>query len=196
MASIRRAITKRVQTKTGQNGRRVQNGPSRHGPSKGRTTGGVHRKIEKTGILMCLYPTIIPNKKYTATKKNGGIIPPVRDKRVMAVAIGCGRCAECMKKKANDWKIRLYEEIKGGYIDKMSFAFTVSEESYNKEERTRRITGIKRLYDVAAVDLPAYDSTSISARLFFEAEAERERAEALEREKHKQRIKNLTHLIS
>jgi len=73
---------------------------------------------------------------------------------------------------------KLYDEIKGGYIDKMSFAFTVSEQSYNKDTRTRRITGIKRLYDVAAVDIPAYDSTSISARSFFQAEAERELAEA------------------
>lgn len=73
---------------------------------------------------------------------------------------------------------QLYNEIKGGYIDKMSFAFTVSTQEYNRDTRTRRITGIKRLYDVAAVDIPAYDTTSISARSFFEAEAERERAEA------------------
>lgn len=73
---------------------------------------------------------------------------------------------------------RLFEEVKGGYIDKMSFAFTVSEESYNKDTHTRRITGIKRLYDVAAVDFPAYESTSIQARSFFEAEAQKEVAEA------------------
>ena len=73
---------------------------------------------------------------------------------------------------------RLYEEIKGGYIDKMSFAFTVNTDEYNRDTHTRRITGIKRLYDVAAVDMPAYDTTSIQARSFFEAEAERERAEA------------------
>lgn len=72
----------------------------------------------------------------------------------------------------------LYEEIKAGYIDKMSFAFTVNAEEYNKDTHTRRITGIKRLYDVAAVDIPAYDQTSIQARSFFEAEAEKERAEA------------------
>ena len=72
----------------------------------------------------------------------------------------------------------LYEEIKTGLIDKMSFAFTVKDEQYDKSTRTRRITGIKRLYDVAAVDLPAYDSTTLVARSFFEAEAERERAEA------------------
>ncbi len=72
----------------------------------------------------------------------------------------------------------LYEEIKAGYIDKMSFAFTVSNEEYDKLTHTRRITGIKRLYDVAAVDIPAYDTTSIQARSFFEAEAEKELAEA------------------
>lgn len=68
---------------------------------------------------------------------------------------------------------RLYEEIKGGYIDKMSFAFTVSEDSYDRETHTRRILGIRRLFDVAAVDIPAYDATSISARSYFSAEAER-----------------------
>ena len=72
----------------------------------------------------------------------------------------------------------LYEEIKAGYIDKMSFAFTVNADEYNRDTHTRRITDIKRLYDVAAVDIPAYDATSIQARSFFEAEAEKERAEA------------------
>lgn len=72
----------------------------------------------------------------------------------------------------------LYEEIKSGLIDKMSFAFTTNSEEYDKPTRTRRITGIKRVYDVAAVDFPAYDSTAIQARSYFEAEAERERAEA------------------
>jgi len=84
---------------------------------------------------------------------------------------------------------RLYEEIKGGYIDKMSFAFTVSEDSYNKDTRTRRITGIKRIYDVAAVDIPAYDSTSIQARSYFQAEAEKEAAEAVERKRKEKLLK-------
>ena len=70
---------------------------------------------------------------------------------------------------------KLYEEIRGGYIDRMSFSFTVAEERYDRENRMRVIEGIKRLYDVSAVDIPAYDTTSISARSFFEAEAEKER---------------------
>ena len=59
---------------------------------------------------------------------------------------------------------RLYEEIKGGYIDRMSFSFTVDEESYNKEEHLWRVLKVGKLYDVSAVDFPAYDTTSISAR--------------------------------
>lgn len=87
---------------------------------------------------------------------------------------------------------RLFDEIKGGYIDQMSFAFTVKSDEYDKVTRTRKITDIKRLYDVAAVDIPAYDATSISARSFFFAEAEREAAEAAKRKKQIQKIKILS----
>ena len=88
---------------------------------------------------------------------------------------------------------KLYEEIKGGYIDKMSFAFSIDEDEYDKATHTRKITKIKRLYDVAAVDIPAYESTSIQARSYFEAEAEKERAEARRLEQiQKQRIRILT----
>jgi len=89
---------------------------------------------------------------------------------------------------------KLLEEIRGGYIDKMSFSFTTRDggDEYDKSTHTRRITGIKRLYDVAAVDFPAYDTTSLHARSYFEAEAEKEMAEAralmLKREKLKLKL--------
>ena len=75
---------------------------------------------------------------------------------------------------------KLYEEIKGGYIDRMSFCFTVKEESYNKEEHLWRVLKVDKLYDVSAVDIPAYDTTSISARSSRLAVAEKEQ-KALER---------------
>lgn len=84
---------------------------------------------------------------------------------------------------------KTYEEVKGGYLDKMSFAFTVNNEEYDKSSRVRRITGIKRLYDVAIVDIPAYNTTSVYARSFYKAEAERELAEARKREMRKRRLK-------
>jgi hypothetical protein len=67
---------------------------------------------------------------------------------------------------------QLYTEIKGGYTDKMSFAFTVTDEKIdrqmvdNKRVITRLITKIGKLYDVSAVSVPANDGTSISARSF------------------------------
>ena len=72
----------------------------------------------------------------------------------------------------------LYEEIKGGYIDRMSFSFVASDASFDPNTRTRTIKGIKRIYDVSAVSIPAYDTTSIVARSLVHAEAEFKRAVA------------------
>ena len=86
----------------------------------------------------------------------------------------------------------LYEEIKGGYIDKMSFSFTIEESSYNVDTHTRTITKIKKLYDVSAVDIPAYNETSISARGFFEEEHSKEFA-ALEQARRRKKLVALTY---
>ena len=51
----------------------------------------------------------------------------------------------------------LYEEIDGGYVDKMSFSFVVRAAEYDAATHTRRITKIRKLYDVSAVDIPAYE---------------------------------------
>lgn len=67
---------------------------------------------------------------------------------------------------------QLYEEIKGGYTNKMSFGFTVDEDKSEIEEEgnnvrvLRTIMKIGRLYDVSAVSIPANDGTSISARSY------------------------------
>lgn len=80
---------------------------------------------------MCIYPRLILNRKYTATKKNKGIIPKITDERVKYVSIGCGKCIECTKKKAREWKIRLSEEIRtnnsGTFV-----TLTFDEDSLNK----------------------------------------------------------------
>lgn len=81
---------------------------------------------------------------------------------------------------------QLYEEIDGGYTDRMSFGFTVDgdevEESREKGKRTvylRTITRIGKLYDVSAVSIPANDGTEISARSFVDGLIEKEKAERL-----------------
>ena len=97
---------------------------------------------------------------------------------------------------------QLYEEIRGGYTDKMSFAFTVAIEGdefrretdpeNNKTTVYRTITKIKKLYDVSAVSLPANDATEISARNLGDgliAEIEEERLAIEARRKKIQKIK-------
>lgn len=81
----------------------------------------------------------------------------------------------------------LYEEIDGGYVDRMSFSFRVREAKYDSQTRTRTITKIGKLYDVSAVDIPAYEETSISARAFFEVEHSKE-VEALEQAARRRRL--------
>ena len=81
----------------------------------------------------------------------------------------------------------LYELIERGDVDKMSFAFTVARDDYDVETRTRRILAIDKIFDVSAVDSPAYETTSISVRSYFEVEAEKQRI-ALERAARRKRL--------
>lgn len=74
----------------------------------------------------------------------------------------------------NETGRELYEDIKNDFYEKMSFAFTVKEDAYDPATHTRTVLKIDRLFDVSAVTYPAYSNTSISARSFFEAEAEKE----------------------
>lgn len=61
---------------------------------------------------MCLFSKITLNKKFTPNKKNGGVIPAVNDIRTLYTPVECGKCIECMRGKARDWKVRLQEDIK------------------------------------------------------------------------------------
>ena len=91
---------------------------------------------------------------------------------------------------------QLYQEIKGGYTDKMSFGFVVAEDQRTSvvdhetdvETVTRTITKIKKMYDVSAVSIPANDMTSISARRFADGVIDGIKAERLERAKKKLKL--------
>lgn len=84
---------------------------------------------------MCLYPRLIQNPKYKPNKKNGGKPPKAADPRINMVPIACGNCIECRKKLANEWKIRLNEELKTQNSNGKNAAFvtlTFSNESIEK----------------------------------------------------------------
>ena len=49
---------------------------------------------------MCLYPKLIPNKRYLPTKKNGGVPPVCPDERLRYVTAACGYCYRDWETKA------------------------------------------------------------------------------------------------
>ena len=93
----------------------------------------------------------------------------------------------------------LFEEIAGGYTDRMSFGFTVTGDSEDREQNdsgiwiyTRHIKSVGKLYDVSAVSIPANDGTSVYADAvtrsignLTDGVIERIQAERLEEEKAK-----------
>ena len=73
------------------------------------------------------------------------------------------------------------EYLRRGDITQSSFAFTVAEDAWAKQEDGSYIRTIKkfdRLYDVSPVFEPAYFGTNVSCRSFEEFKAEEERKEA------------------
>jgi HK97 family phage prohead protease len=86
----------------------------------------------------------------------------------------------------------LFEEIRGGYTDKMSFGFIVDKDEEMRTDAEdgrvdilRTITGISKLFDVSAVSIPANNGTSIGAttRGLIDGAIDKIRAERLEAER-------------
>ncbi len=93
---------------------------------------------------------------------------------------------------------QIYEEIKGGYSDKMSISFTIAKdkrESITDENGittvTRTILQFKKLYDVSVVSIPANDMTSISARSYCDGLIAELKAERLKRALNIEKLKLL-----
>lgn len=76
----------------------------------------------------------------------------------------------------------IYKMVQSGLLDKMSFAFTVKHQTWNRDGSIplRNILKIERLYDVSIVDVPAYEGTSVYARSLELLDSE---TRALENEK-------------
>lgn len=87
----------------------------------------------------------------------------------------------------------LYQEIEGGYTDRMSFGFTVKDQRRDIEERengktkvTRFVLSVGKLFDVSAVSLPANPNTSIISARFLDGVIEEVRAERLKAQELKE----------
>lgn len=81
----------------------------------------------------------------------------------------------------------IYKMVKSGLLDKMSFAFTVKSQSWDRTGKTplRTVRQIERLYDVSIVDVPAYEGTSVYARSLEMLDNETRKLENLKVEQDK-----------
>lgn len=75
----------------------------------------------------------------------------------------------------------LFEDIAAGNYPQMSFAFTVGEEHYDAETRTRVIDRVAKVFDVSPVTWPANPTTELHVRNYFEGVIEAEKAAEAER---------------
>ena len=98
---------------------------------------------------MCLYPKTILNKKYLPNKKNKYNPEKCTDERKRYITADCGYCWQCRKKKANDWKVRLNEEIrtnKDAYFVTLTFEKRlVLEKLYDKEFEKELLLNFKEV---------------------------------------------------
>lgn len=137
--------------------------------------------IDRHALDRCDLSDVIMNYNHS-----GKVVARLRNKTLVLTVTDRGLDMEADLSGTSAGR-ELYEEIDGGYIDKMSFSFTVRESKYDTVTRTRTITKVRKLYDVSAVDIPAYEETSISARSFFEVEHSKE-VEALEQAARRRRL--------
>lgn len=87
----------------------------------------------------------------------------------------------------------LYEAIKNGLVDRMSWAFTVAEDGWewDKDSRISTITKVDKVFDVSAVSIPANDGTVIKARSYLDGVIEQEQQELLRSQKEEEMRKRL-----
>ena len=96
-------------------------------------------------------------------RNNNGTLEVGEDERGLWIRADLGTTARSKE---------MYDEIRSGLIDQMSFAFTVDADGdhYERDTHTRVITRVKKVYAVSAVTYPANPDTTISARSFFDGE--------------------------
>ena len=91
-------------------------------------------------------------------------------------------------RKDNPNGMQFYKNVEEGLIDRMSFSFVIQEDSFDEKEHKWTVRKIEKVYDVAAVDFPAYENTEIYAKRFGDAEALRAELESRKRREEEETL--------
>ena len=92
--------------------------------------------------------------------KNGSLIVRIDDKGLF-IAADLGQTQRGKE---------VYEMISKGMIDKMSWSFIPEGMHFDSKTRTVTYSGIKKIFDVSAVSIPANDTTDIHVKSFVDGE--------------------------
>ena len=111
--------------------------------------------------------------------KNGSLIVRIDDKGLF-IAADLGQTARGKE---------VYEMISKGMIDKMSWSFIPEGMHFDSKTRTVTYSGIKKIFDVSAVSIPANDTTDIHVKSFVDGEITKAMQELHRREALKLKIK-------
>jgi len=111
--------------------------------------------------------------------KNGSLIVRIDDKGLF-IAADLGQTARGKE---------VYEMISKGMIDKMSWSFIPEGMHFDSKTRTVTYSGIKKIFDVSAVSIPANDTTDIHVKSFVDGEITKAMQELHRREAEILRLK-------
>ena len=95
-----------------------------------------------------------------ARVKNGSLIVRIDDQGLF-IAADLGRTQRGRE---------IYEMISKGMIDKMSWSFIPDKMNFDAVTRTVTYSGIKKIFDVSAVSIPANDTTDIHTRSLIDGD--------------------------
>ena len=102
---------------------------------------------------MCLYPTLIKNKKYLPNEKNNYQPPRLEDVRQEFVPVGCGVCIECRKQRADGWRLRLRHEFDTKEIPTAFVTLTYSDQGFDELIKD---CGVDEVGAIATLSLKRY----------------------------------------
>ena len=130
-----------------------------------------YEQIDSRALDGCDFSDFIFNRNHG--ENEGTVYARSRNGSVKWEITQRGLEVEITLDKNDQRHVWLYNDIKAGRIDRMSFSFNWDYGyTYDNETRTRTITRINKLYDVSAVDFPAYDAATIeTARAYFSEES-------------------------
>lgn len=75
--------------------------------------------------MPCLDPRRKPNPKYQLGSPT--YVGPAPDPRLKVITFDCGKCVECLRKRASQWRFRLHQEFRYGNTDMKFITLTFSD---------------------------------------------------------------------